>query len=271
MVAASACVGIIIAVVNQAALATSFSEIIADQVENSLLLALMGIMFCSLILGMGVPSVVCYILLATMMSELLKQLGVIPLAAHLFIFYFGMMSMVTPPVALAAYASASIAKAKIMRTALASFRFALVGFTLPYMFIYRPSLLLMNKEKWDLWIEADKTNNPDAGEILSKAEWAMPGVFDMSISLTAALLGILALAIGIAGYYRSVLNEFYRTLFFVSAALLLIPTIQLGGNEIGFWVNAGGATLLIALLVYCYRMKNDGLGTINNSPLGIAE
>ena len=75
---------------------------------------------------------------------MLGNLGVIPLAAHLFIFYFGMMSMVTPPVALAAYAASSIADTRIMPTAVAAFRFALVGFTLPYMFIYRPELLLLN-------------------------------------------------------------------------------------------------------------------------------
>ena len=111
---------------------------------------------------MGVPSVVCYLLMATLMGALLRDLGVIPLAAHLFIFYFGMMSMVTPPVALAAYASASIAEAKIMQTAFAAFRFALVGFTLPYMFVYRPALLLMNQEKWGAWMQADRAGSADA-------------------------------------------------------------------------------------------------------------
>ena len=95
---------------------------------------------------MGVPSVVCYLLMATLMGSLLSELGVIPLAAHLFIFYFGMMSMVTPPVALAAYASSSLAQAPVMPTALAAFRFSLAGFTLPFMFVYRPALLLMDED-----------------------------------------------------------------------------------------------------------------------------
>ena len=146
LVAASACVGIIIGIVQQTGIATEFSVEIKGLVETNLLLALVGIMACSIVLGMGVPSVVCYLLMATLMGSLLGELGVIPLAAHLFIFYFGMMSMVTPPVALAAYASASIAEAKIMPTALAAFRFSLVGFTLPFMFVYRPSLLLMNPD-----------------------------------------------------------------------------------------------------------------------------
>lgn len=146
LVAASACVGIIIGIVQQTGIATDFSVVIKGVVQSSLFLALVGIMVCSIILGMGVPSVVCYLLMATLMGSLLSEMGVIPLAAHLFIFYFGMMSMVTPPVALAAYASASIAQADIMPTAFAAFRFSLVGFTLPFMFVYRPELLLMSNK-----------------------------------------------------------------------------------------------------------------------------
>ncbi len=144
LVAASACVGIIIGIVQQTGIANDFSASIRDVVETNLFLALLGITVCSIILGMGVPSVVCYLLMATLMGSLLSELGVIPLSAHLFIFYFGMMSMVTPPVALAAYASASIAEAPIMKTAFAAFRFSLVGFTLPFMFVYRPELTLQS-------------------------------------------------------------------------------------------------------------------------------
>ena len=97
----------------------------------------MLIMVGSIVLGMGLPSAVCYLLMATLIGPIIGGLGVVPLAAHFFIFYFGMMSMVTPPVALAAYAAASIANCDIMRTALAAFRFALVGFTLPFMFVFR--------------------------------------------------------------------------------------------------------------------------------------
>ena len=144
LVAASACVGIIIGIVQQTGIATDFSATIRGVVETNLFAALIGIMVCSLILGMGVPSVVCYLLMATLMGSLLGELGVIPLSAHLFIFYFGMMSMVTPPVALAAYASASIADAPIMKTSFAAFAFSLVGFSLPFMFVYRPELTLQS-------------------------------------------------------------------------------------------------------------------------------
>ena len=101
-------------------------------------------MVCSLILGMGLPSAVCYLLLATFIGPVVGDLGIVPLAGHFFIFYFGMMSMVTPPVALAAYAAATIAGSRIMATAGRAFTFALVGFTLPYMFVLQPQLLLLD-------------------------------------------------------------------------------------------------------------------------------
>ena len=141
LVAASACVGIIIGIVQQTGIATDFSAAIKGVVATNLFLALLGIMVCSLILGMGVPSVVCYLLMATLMGSLLGELGVLPLVAHLFIFYFGMMSMVTPPVAFAGYASASF-PGSMMKTSFAAFRF-LLSFTLPFMFVYRPALCLL--------------------------------------------------------------------------------------------------------------------------------
>ena len=180
-------------------------------------------MFCSLVLGMGVPSVVCYLLMATLMGALLGELGVDPLAAHMFIFYFGMMSMVTPPVALAAYASASISEAKIMPTALAAFRFSLVGFTLPFMFVYRPELLLMN------------------------ASGGEPLIMHVVIAVSAAVGGVFALAIGVTGYFKTALPWWMRVLAFVSATLLLAP--NLGGPQIGLMVNIGGAVLLGVVVV----------------------
>ena len=129
--AAAACVGIIIGIVTLTGVGTRLPATIIPLAEQSLFLALVLIMVSSIVLGMGLPSAVCYLLMATLIGPVLGNLGVIPLAAHLFIFYFGMMSMVTPPVALAAYAASSIAGTRIMPTGVAAFRFALVGFTLP--------------------------------------------------------------------------------------------------------------------------------------------
>ena len=229
LVAASACVGTIIGIVQQTGIAVDFSAAIKSVVATNLFLALLGIMVTSLVLGMGVPSVVCYLLMATLMGSLLSELGVIPLAAHLFIFYFGMMSMVTPPVALAAYAASSLAQAPVMRTALAAFRFALVGFTLPYMFVYRPALLLMDE---------------DGGSLFAAGAAGLPPLL---LALGAAVVGILALAAGVSGYLRSELSRPLRVLMLVSAALLLVP--DLGGPALGVAVNGVGAVLFVALAV----------------------
>ena len=225
LVAASACVGIIIGIVQQTGIAADFGAVIKKVVETNLFAALVGIMFCSLILGMGVPSVVCYLLMATLMGSLLHELGVIPLSAHLFIFYFGMMSMVTPPVALAGYASASIAQAPIMRTSFAAFRFSLVGFTLPYMFVYRPALTLM----------------APAGEELS--------AFAVVHAIAAAIIGIIALAAGLTGYLRSQLPIWARAGMFLSAALLLAPITQIGQFQVGLSIDIAGAVLFGLMVV----------------------
>jgi TRAP transporter 4TM/12TM fusion protein len=176
LIAASACVGIVIGVVTLTGVGTAFPNAILPLAERSLFFALLALMGCSIVLGMGLPSAVCYLLLATLIGPVLGRLGVVPMAAHFFIFYFGLMSMVTPPVALAAYATASIAGASIMRTGLAAFRFSLVGFTLPYMFVYRPQLLFL----------ADDGSTAAA--------------LDIAAATLVGALGVSALAVGLAGY-----------------------------------------------------------------------
>jgi TRAP transporter 4TM/12TM fusion protein len=224
LVAASACVGIIIGIIQTTPMANDFGAAIKSVVESNLLLALIGIMVCSLILGMGVPSVVCYLLMATLMGSLLGELGVDLLAAHLFIFYFGMMSMVTPPVALAAYASASIADAGIMRTSWAAFRFSLVGFTLPFMFVYRPELLLMGAD----------------GTMVTWGE-----VPQVALAFGSAVMGIVALGGTVTGYFFwGPLAIWNRILACPAAILLLMPgEYQLVLNSIGAIIFAVTVTV----------------------------
>jgi len=234
LVAASACVGIIIGIVQQTGIANDFSSEIKQVVETNLFLALVGIMVCSLVLGMGVPSVVCYLLMATLMSSVLGELGVLPLVAHLFIFYFGMMSMVTPPVALAGYASASIAEAPIMKTSVAAFRFSLVGFTLPFMFVYRPALCLLA---------------PEGGELTWTA---------ILHAVLAAVIGIMALASALAGYAKHPLNWVSRGILFLSAALLLAPLSNINGNDVGIAVDVIGGLLFLAVFLSSYFLGEPG-------------
>jgi len=137
--------------------------------------------------------------MATLIGPVLGDLGVVPLAAHLFIFYFGMMSMVTPPVALAGYAASSIAGSRLIETSTSAFRFALVGFTLPFMFVFRPELLML------------------------AADGSTAGVADILLSTALAASGILALAVAIAGFVRRPLTRLARGGFLLAAGLLLNP------------------------------------------------
>ncbi len=225
LICAAACVGLIIGVVTLTGVGTRFPAMILPLAENSLMGALLLIMVGSLILGMGLPSVVCYLLMATLVGPVLGKLGVIPLSAHFFIFYFGMMSMVTPPVALAAYAASSVAGSKIIPTSMAAFRVALVGFTLPFMFVFRPELLLLA---------------PDG---------QAPGVLTVIYAVLVAALGITAFASGLSGYLLARLKVGSRVLLFVAAALMLYP-----GDSVVFpqdWLltihDLGGALLLAAV------------------------
>lgn len=225
LVSASGCVGIVIGIVSLTGVGTAFPNAIVPLVEQSLFLALLAIMVCSIILGMGLPSAVCYLLMATLIGPVLNNLGVPPLAAHLFIFYFGMMSMVTPPVALAAYASASIADSPIMQTSFAAFRFALVGFTLPFMFVYRPELLLMN---------------PSGGPA---------DIGTAAIQIGAAVIGIVALAAGIAGYLFTEIRIPVRIGMLIAAACLLSPDVNIGETDVGSVTNIAGTVLFAVTAV----------------------
>lgn len=217
LVAASASVGIIIGIVTLTGIGTRLPATILPLAEQSLFLALLLIMVSSIVLGMGLPSAVCYLLLATLIGPVLGNLGVVPLAAHMFIFYFGMMSMVTPPVALAGYAAASIAGTNIMQTSFAAFRFALVGFTLPFIFVYRPELLMLTP----------------AGETASP--------LDMFVPVLIGTLGVLCFASAITGQLRSALTLPFRIAMFGAAALLLAPgpSVSLGGLPVPILDAAG--------------------------------
>ncbi|MEX2581601.1 MAG: TRAP transporter fused permease subunit [Verrucomicrobiales bacterium] len=226
LICAAACVGIVIGVVTLTGAGTRFPSLILPIAEGSLFLALLVIMFSSIILGMGLPSVVCYLLLATLIGDVLGDLGVVPLAGHMFIFYFGMLSMVTPPVALAAFAASSIAGAPMMRTAMAAFRFSLVGFFLPFMFVFRPELLMLAREG------------------------GSAAVGDIVLAFTIAAIGVASFAVGISRHYFHAVSRRARGFYFLAAGLLLFP-----GNTMlweGFALplhDLGGACLFVVLSV----------------------
>jgi TRAP-type uncharacterized transport system fused permease subunit len=215
LIAAASCVGIILGVVTLTGLGSKLPAVILPLAQDNLIAALFLLMISTIILGLGLPSAVCYLLMATLIGPMLARLGLVPLSAHLFIFYFGMMSMVTPPVALAAYTAAAMAKADIMRSSFAAFRFALIGFVLPYAFVLNPALLLLSKE-----------GELEVGHTL--------------LSVFAVLVGVLFLAVSMTGHFRRRTGWVPRILLFPAAlALFLLP----GTAGVQLAVKAAAAVL----------------------------
>ena len=228
LIAAAACVGIILGVVTLTGIGGKLPSAILPLASTNLMLALFFLMISTILLGMGLPSSVCYLLMAILVGPVLLDLGVVPLAAHFFIFYFGMMSMVTPPVALAAYAAAAIAGSGIMATGFAAFRFALVGFALPYAFVLRPALL---------WLS-------ESG--------GTPGIWSVFLNFSLTLIGTVILATAIAGYIFNKLSLWARCILFVAAFILFFaPT----GLQF-MWVHA--IVILASIAVFYYNWRTKG-------------
>lgn len=223
LIAAASCVGIILGVVTLTGVGSKLPRVLLPLAETNLILALVLLMVSTIILGMGLPSSVCYLLMAILVGPVLLDLGVVPLAAHFFIFYFGMMSMVTPPVALAAYTAAAIADSGIMQTAFTAFRFALVGFALPYAFVLRPELL---------WF------SPEGGS---------PQLWIIFINLFWTLAGTVIFAASIAGYVFKDISVWERCVMFIAAALLFFVPTEFN------WMWIHGITLLACVFIFYYN------------------
>ena len=227
LIAAAACVGIILGVVTLTGIGGKLPSTLLPLAATNLMLALFFLMISTIILGMGLPSSVCYLLMAILVGPVLLDLGVVPLAAHFFIFYFGMMSMVTPPVALAAYAASAIAGSGVMATGFAAFRFALVGFALPYAFVLRPALL---------WLSADG-GTPEV--------WTVLGNFSLT------LVGTVIFAAAIAGYIFNRMTLLTRGVLFMGAFVLFFLPI----NVQLVWIHAIVVVASTVIFYYNWQRK----------------
>lgn len=141
LIASCATAGIVIGVLNMTGAGVKFASVIVSMSSGILYLALFLTMIASLLLGMGLPTTASYIICAAVAAPALIKLGLTNLQAHMFVFYFACVSAITPPVALAAYAAASIAKARPMQVAVTACKIGISAFIVPYMFCYAPSLL----------------------------------------------------------------------------------------------------------------------------------
>jgi len=220
---ASACAaaGIIIGVVTLTGIGLNISSIILSASGGITLVALGLIMVASIIMGMGTPTTVAYIIVATLGVPSLRQLGFDALSSHFFVFYFGVLSMVTPPVAVAAYAAAEIAKEDMIKIGFTAVKLCFVAFLIPYVFIYEPALLM--RGSW--------------GRIL--------------VEFSSAVIGVVALAASFQGWFFGALGVLLRLGLFLSAVLLILP---------GLSTNLIGLCLFLVFSAVAYlRRPREGL------------
>jgi TRAP transporter 4TM/12TM fusion protein len=188
-----AAAGIILGVFNVTGLGLKLSSAIISLSGGSLLSLMIFAMLASLILGMGLPTVAAYIILAVLVAPAMVSFGVVPMAAHLYVFYFGILSVITPPVAIAAYVGAGIAGANPFKVGLTACGLAFPGFIIPYVFVYQPAMLLM-------------------GQLSSILQVCVTTAF--SAALFAAFF---------QGFIFTKLFMYERVVLFISAILLVIP------------------------------------------------
>jgi len=148
---ACACAGIVIGVVTLSGLGIVFTQFIVGLAKDTLLLALILTMLAAIVLGMGMPTTPAYIIMTALLVPSIIKLGVIAPAAHMFAFYFAILSAITPPVALAVFAAAGIAKSDLWTTGLAAVRIGATGFVVPFMFVYEPALLMIGPWPTIVW------------------------------------------------------------------------------------------------------------------------
>ena len=173
LVAVCAAAGVIVGVIALTGVGTRFSSLLLGLADQNQVLALFFAMLVAIVLGMGMPTTAAYAVAASVIAPGLVQMGIPVLTAHFFIFYFAVMSAITPPVALAAYAGAAIAQSDPMRTSVESFKIGLAAFVVPFMFFSSPAMLMQGSLL----------------EILHVAATASLGIFLLSAAVEAWLMG----------------------------------------------------------------------------------
>lgn len=230
VVVACASVGIIIAVVTMTGLGSTLAYNIIDLSGGILAIILILVMITCIVLSMGLPSTALYIIVAVTAAPSLIEAGINPIGAHFFVFWFGALSNVTPPVALAAYTAAGISGANPMQTSWTALKLCLPGFVIPFMIAYNPILVMQT----------------ETGEI--------PPVLDIVLVLVTALIGIFFLTMVIFNFFRSKLNIIEQIGFGISAFLLINP---------GLMTDGIGLAIGISLLVW-HIVRSNKLVAFNS-------
>jgi TRAP transporter 4TM/12TM fusion protein len=219
--------GIVIGVLSATGLAYALSLLLVKIAGQDLFLLLAVAGLVSIVLGMGMPTTAVYVLLATLIAPSLIQAGVPKLAAHMFILYFGMLSMITPPVALAAFAAANISKAGIMETAWAACVIGWTKFALPIMFVLSPTLLLIGP------------------------------IEQIALDTVTALIGVYIVTVGIVGYFQERIGWAYRLLMLVLGGLAVVPSASVGVT-IPWYVSVVATIVGMIVLAMDYKLRRRG-------------
>lgn len=225
LILVTAAAGMIIGLVSLTGLGFSIAADAVAAAGGSLPVLLLLVALIAIVFGMGMPTVAVYVVLATVLAPALTDMGLSPMQAHLFILYFGMMSMLTPPVALASITAARIAGAEMWTTSFRAVRLAWVAYIIPVLFVFSPELLLR-------------------GAPLASA-----------LAAATALVGTGAISCAAAGYGRAPLSPLGRAAFVAAGAGLLLPHV-LGPWAVG--ANIAGAALLAALIATSRRAGTPG-------------
>ncbi len=211
---ACACAGIVIGCVTITGLGIVFTQFVIALARDQLVLALVLTALAGIILGMGMPTTPAYIVMVSLLVPAIIKLGAITPAAHMFAFYFAILSAITPPVALAVFAAAGLAKADLWKSGLAAMRVAAPVYIVPFMFIYEPALLMIG-------------------------DWPT-----IATSFVTAVVGVIALAGGLFGYLAGPCRTWQRVLLVAAALLLIKPGVMTDALGVAMLAMVLGAQLL---------------------------
>ena len=212
----SAGAGFIMGMLQVTGLGFALTQMLVSVGEGSVVLLLIFAAIMCIILGMGMPTIGVYVLLAVLIAPSLQKVGITPLASHMFILYMGLMSMVTPPVAVAAFFAASLAKADQMKTGWTAVRFSWAAYIVPFLFVFSPALLMQTTS-----------------------------VFDIAFAFITAVAGVWVMCTGMVGYSFLPIGWPERIALLAGGFGLLLP------HELGtwaWWCNGAGFVISVALL-----------------------
>lgn len=211
---ACACAGIVIGIVSMTGIGIKFTSIVFQLSGGNVILMLLLVMLACIIMGMGLPSTAAYIIAATVGVPTLVAAGISTLSANLFVFYFAIMSFITPPVAVAAYAAAGLADASASKTGWQAFMLGMPGFIIPYVYVFNPALLIVDTSTIDtLYIVA------------------------------LATFGVILTSIAVIGWFKGKLHPIIRLLIAISAILMFVS---------GTIYDVIGVVMGVAIMVYLF-------------------